>query len=82
VNGSRACVVFSALSFWGASSFSLRSWSVMCEDYGVREILLSSSWRCSSWSISVGTFFLDFFCGGIVSYFLTETTVGANVGEF
>jgi hypothetical protein len=25
-------------------------------------------------------FFLDFFCGGIVSYFLAETTVGANVG--
>jgi hypothetical protein len=28
----------------------------------------------------VGAFFLDFFCGGIVSCFLAETTVGANVG--
>jgi hypothetical protein len=27
----------------------------------------------------VGVFFLDFFCGGIVSCFSTETTVGANV---
>jgi hypothetical protein len=25
-------------------------------------------------------FLLDFFCGGIVSYFSAETTVGANVG--
>jgi hypothetical protein len=28
----------------------------------------------------VGTFFLDFFCGGIVSCFSTETTVGACWG--
>jgi hypothetical protein len=28
----------------------------------------------------VGTFFLDFFFGGIVSCFSAETTVGANVG--
>jgi hypothetical protein len=41
---------------------------------------LFSSWWCSSWSVSVGTFFLDFFCGGIVSCFWAETTVGANVG--
>jgi hypothetical protein len=34
---------------------------------------LSSSWWCSSWSVSVGTFFLDLFCGGIVSCFSTET---------
>jgi hypothetical protein len=43
---------------------------------------LSSSWWCSSWSVSVGTLFLDFFCGGIVSCFLAETTMGANVGGF
>jgi hypothetical protein len=41
---------------------------------------LSSSWWCSSWSVSVGTFFLDIVFGGIVSYFLAETAVGANVG--
>jgi hypothetical protein len=29
----------------------------------------------------VGTFFLDLFCGGIVSCSSAETTVGANVGE-
>jgi hypothetical protein len=34
---------------------------------------LSSSWWCSSWSVSVGTFFLDLFCGGIVSCFSAET---------
>jgi hypothetical protein len=28
----------------------------------------------------VGTFFLDFFCGGIMSCFAAETTMGANVG--
>jgi hypothetical protein len=28
----------------------------------------------------VGTFFWDFFCGGIASCFSAETTVGANVG--
>jgi hypothetical protein len=44
--------------------------------------MLSSSWWCSSWSVSVGTFFLDFFCGGMVSCFSAETTVGANVGGF
>jgi hypothetical protein len=28
----------------------------------------------------VGTFFLNFFCGGIVSCFSAETTMSANVG--
>jgi hypothetical protein len=28
----------------------------------------------------MGVFFLDFFCGGIVSCFSAETTVGANIG--
>jgi hypothetical protein len=41
---------------------------------------LSSPAWWSSWSASVGVFFLDFFCGGIVSYFSAGTTVGANVG--
>jgi hypothetical protein len=63
MNRSRAFAVFSALAFCRASSFALHSWSVVCEDSGVREILLSSSWWCSSWSVLVGTFFLDFFCG-------------------
>jgi hypothetical protein len=45
---SRVCVVFSALSFWRASSFALRSWSVMCEGSRVWEIPLPSSWWCSS----------------------------------
>jgi hypothetical protein len=80
VNGSRACTVFSALAFWRTSSFALHSWSVVCEGPGVRENMLSSSWWCSSWLVSVETFFLDFLCGGIMSCFLAETTVGANVG--
>jgi hypothetical protein len=32
---------------------------------------LPSGWWCSSWSVSAGVFFLDLFCGGIVSCFLT-----------
>jgi hypothetical protein len=66
------CAVFSALAFCRASSFALHSWSVMCEGSGMWEIPLSSSWWCSSWSVSVGTFFLDLFCGGIVSCFSAE----------
>jgi hypothetical protein len=34
---SRVCAVFSALAFWRASSFALRSWSVMCEGSGMRD---------------------------------------------
>jgi hypothetical protein len=34
---------------------------------------LPSSWWCSSWSISVGAFFLDLFCDGIVNCFSAET---------
>jgi hypothetical protein len=33
---------------------------------------LSSSWWCSSWSISVGAFFLDLFSGGILSCFSAD----------
>jgi hypothetical protein len=33
---------------------------------------LPSRWWCSSWSISAGVFFLDLFCGGIVSCFSSE----------
>jgi hypothetical protein len=42
------CAVFSALALWRASSFALRSWSVMFEGSGMWEIPLSSSWWCSS----------------------------------
>jgi hypothetical protein len=46
----------------------------------VREFPLSSSMWWSSWSASIGVFFLDFFYGGIVSCLSVEITVGANVG--
>jgi hypothetical protein len=42
-NGSRVCVVFSALAFWRASNFALRSWSVVYEGSEVKEIMLSCS---------------------------------------
>jgi hypothetical protein len=73
VNCSRVCAIFSALAFWRASSFALRSWSVMCEGSWMWEIPFSSSWWCFSWSVSVGTFFLDLFYDGIVSCFSAET---------
>jgi hypothetical protein len=63
------CAAFSALAFIRASSFALRSWFVMFEGSGAREISLPSTWWCSSWSVSVGMFFLDLLCGGIVSCF-------------
>jgi hypothetical protein len=40
---------------------------------------LPSRWWWSSWSVSAGMFFLELFCGGIVSFFGWHT-VGANVG--
>jgi hypothetical protein len=80
-NGSRVCVVFSALALRRASTFALHSWSVICEGSAVIEIPLSSPTWWSSWSASIDVFFLDFFRGGIVDCFSTETTVSANVGE-
>jgi hypothetical protein len=61
------CGVFSALAFIRASSFALRSWSVMLEGSGTKEISLPSRWWCSSWSVSARVFFLDLFYGRIVS---------------
>jgi hypothetical protein len=52
----------------------------MCEGSRVWKIPLSSSWWCSSWSVSVGAFFLDLFCGGIVSCFLVETRWAPMLG--
>jgi hypothetical protein len=63
---SKMCVVFSALALWRASSFALRSWSVMFEGSGMWEILLSSSWWWSSWFVSEGVFFFDLFASWVI----------------
>jgi hypothetical protein len=44
VGCSLMCAAFSALAFIRASSFALRSWSVMFEGSGAREISLPSTW--------------------------------------
>jgi hypothetical protein len=41
---------------------------------------LPSRWWCSSWSVSAGMFFLDLFCGGIVSCFSAETRCAPMLG--
>jgi hypothetical protein len=41
---------------------------------------LPSRWWCSSWSVSAGVFFLDLFCGGIVSCFSAETRWAPMLG--
>jgi hypothetical protein len=41
---------------------------------------LPSRWWCSSWSVSAGAFFLDLFCGGIVSCFSAETRWAPMLG--
>jgi hypothetical protein len=42
------CAIFSALAFIRATSFALRSWFVMFEGSGTKEISLPSRWWCSS----------------------------------
>jgi hypothetical protein len=73
------CAVFSACSFYMASSFALLSWSEICEGSAVREFPLSFAMWWSSWSALVGVFFLDLFYEGIVNCFSAETMVGTNV---
>jgi hypothetical protein len=41
---------------------------------------LPSTWWCSCWSVSVGMFFFDLFCGGIVSCFSAETRWAPMLG--
>jgi hypothetical protein len=41
---------------------------------------LPSTWWCSSWSVSVGMFFLDLFRGGIVGCFSAETRWAPMLG--
>jgi hypothetical protein len=67
------CAVFSALAFIRVSSFALRSWSVVLEGSGTKEISFHSGGWWSSWFVSAGMFFLDFFYGGIVSCSSVET---------
>jgi hypothetical protein len=76
------CAAFSALAFIRASSFALRSWSVMFEGSEAREISLPSTWWCYSWFVSAGMFFFDLFCGGIVSCFSAETQWAPMLGGF
>jgi hypothetical protein len=72
-------VVFSALAFIRASSFALRSWSVMLEGSGTKEISFPSGGWWSSWFVSAGMFFLDFFV--VASWVVYSwNTMGANVG--
>jgi hypothetical protein len=54
---------------------------VVCEDSRVREIDFVVFIMVVLFLVGLsGTFFLDFFRGGIVSCFSTETTMGDNVG--
>jgi hypothetical protein len=41
---------------------------------------LPSRWWWSSWSVSAGMFFLDFFCSGIVSCFSAKTRWAPMLG--
>jgi hypothetical protein len=43
---------------------------------------LPSRWWCSPWSVLAGMFFLDLFCGGIVSCFSAETRWAPMLGVF
>jgi hypothetical protein len=71
-------VVFSALAFRRASSFALRSLSVMFEGSGVREIPLPSSWWSSSWSVSARMFFFDLF---YIPWFAGGAILGSSVSS-
>jgi hypothetical protein len=77
---SKMCAIFLALALWRASSFALRSWSVMFEGSGMWEIPLYSSWWWPSWLVSVGVLYFDLFCGGIVSCFSAETRWAPMLG--